>query len=104
MKPSSYEEIKHMLRNFEAVEKTRKKNKKVFKGQFVDLRVSADTIPEGKYMYHTRHSDNGDWCVPVTIEPNVLVNFCGTIITDEKIEFPNDKDPYISIKNFCYTD
>ena len=62
MYPSSYEDVKSMLRNFEAVEKTRKKNKRVFKGQFVDLRVNIDTIPEGKYMYHTRHSDNGDWC------------------------------------------
>ena len=104
MYPSSYEEIKSKLRNFEAVEKTRKKNKKVFKGQFVDLRVSDDTIPEGKYMYHTRHSDNGAWSTPVTIEPHVLVNFCGTIITDEKLEFANPKDPYIPIKGFCYTD
>ena len=100
----SYNDIKNDLRNFEAVEKTRKKDKKLFTGQFIDMRVDPDTIPKGKYMYQTRHSDNGSWCTPVTVEPRVLVNFCGTIITDEEIEFPNPVDPFIPIKDFCYTD
>lgn len=100
----SYDAVKNNLRPFEAMEKSRKKNKKKFTGLFIDQRVDPDTIPEGKYMYHTRHSDNGDWCTPVTIEPFVLVNFCGTIIVDEEIEFLDPADKYVPIKNFSYTE
>lgn len=68
-----------------------------YKGDFIDLRIDKATIPEGKYMYHCRHDDNGDWCEPVTIEPLVVVNFCGTFVTDKEIEWPNVNDKYIPI-------
>ena len=29
-------------------------------GEFIDLRIATDTLPEGKVWYHIRHSDD-DW-------------------------------------------
>lgn len=75
-----------------------------YKGELIDLRIDPDTIPKGKFWYHCRHDDNGDWCTPVTIEPNVWVNFCGTFITDEEIKFPNPDDKYIPINNISYVE
>lgn len=59
----------------------------IYEGEFIDFRIDKDTIPEGKFMYHCRHDDDGDWVTPVTIEQRVIVNFCGTLITNKKIEF-----------------
>lgn len=73
-------------------------------GELIDARIDPDTIPKGKFWYHCRHSDNGDWCTPVTIEPNVFSNFCGTFITDREITFPNPEDEYIPIKDIRYLD
>lgn len=72
-----------------------------YRGEFIDLRIDPATIPEGKYWYHLRHGDDGDWTAPVTIENRVIVNFCGTFITDEPIEIPNG---YIPIEDYSYGD
>lgn len=61
-----------------------------YEGEFIDLRIDPNTIPQGKHWYHCRHDDDGDWVTPVTIEPRVIVNFCGTFITDKEIEFPDE--------------
>ena len=103
MTPVSFEEIKDQLRSFVATEKTRKKKKLEFEGLFTDVRIDPSTIPEGRFMYCIRHSDN-DWGAPRTIEPRVVVNFFGTVILDKEIEFPNPNDKYIPIKDFWYTD
>lgn len=63
---------------------------KRYEGEFIDLRINRKTVPDGKFMYHCRHDDNGDWVTPVTIEPSVFVNFCGSLITDEEIIFEGD--------------
>lgn len=73
-----------------------------YKGEFIDLRIDPTTIPKGKYMYHCRHDDDGDWTTPVTIEKHVLVNFCGTFIMDTEIDFKGET--YIPIENYSYTE
>ncbi len=48
------------------------------------MRILFDSIPQGKHRYETRHSDT-DICIPVSIKPEgmpVIVNFCGTIVSD----------------------
>lgn len=35
----------------------------------------------GLYIYRLRHSDDGNWVVPVTIERHVVVNYCGFIVS-----------------------
>ena len=57
-------------------------------GKWVEgIRIKPDSVPEGKYIYETRHSDK-DWFPPCAILPSGCVcriNFCGTIITDYPI-------------------
>ena len=75
-----------------------------YKGEFIDLRIDPKTIPKGKHWYHCRHDDNGDWCTPVSIEMKVLVNFCGTLITNGKLKFPDPNDKYIAIVDYWFED
>ena len=61
---------------------------------FDGVRLDDETIPEGKYAYQTRHSDT-DWSKPVSIVPlgkKVLVNFCGTIVSDQPLNVRGDED------------
>lgn len=54
--------------------------------------VRVTNVPDGKHVYHTRHADNGDMAHPVTIAKEgkpVLVNFCGSIVSDEPIDIKN---------------
>lgn len=51
------------------------------------IRIDPDSLPKGKHLYHTRHSDY-DCSIPVTIAPEhtiVVVNFCGSIVTDQPL-------------------
>lgn len=57
------------------------------------MRISHDSIPEGKHRYETRHSDN-DVTYPIAIAPEgrpVIVNFCGTIVSDYPIPVDDEK-------------
>lgn len=65
-----------------------KRQKEYHKVEYFDgIRLNPNTLPEGKHMYHTRHSDS-DISAPVAIAPEgtpVIVNFCGTIVTDDPL-------------------
>ena len=52
---------------------------------FSNWRLSSDDIPKGLYCYDLREADNGDRFI--TIEPHVVVNHGGSVITDEPIDF-----------------
>ena len=54
---------------------------------FTELRIVRDTVPDGLYMYEVRSDSNGD---PVQFGQNILVDFCGTIITNEPIKLQSD--------------
>jgi hypothetical protein len=41
------------------------------------------------FYYNLRHAEE-DWSEPVTVEPYVLVNYFGTIVTTEPIPFESD--------------
>lgn len=56
--------------------------------EFYDIRIDAESVPEGKYFYEVRH-DEEDWGFPCQIRKGILVNFYGTIISD--VELPLDK-------------
>lgn len=70
-------------------------------GQYIDMRIDRETVPEGKYAYDCRHGDENDWVTPVTIEQHVIVNFAGTFISDIPIEFP--KELYIELDDWEFT-
>lgn len=64
--------------------------------------IDNDTIPKGKHVYQTKHGDNGDWSKPITILPegeNAVVNYCGTIISDEELPISEETPIKIIIKN-----
>ena len=46
---------------------------------FTDMRIDRNAVPEGLYAYDIRESDDGDRLA--TIEPTVMVNHGGTILT-----------------------
>lgn len=57
-------------------------------GEYIDLRIATDMLPEGKVWYHIRHSDD-DWSEPASLKNGcVVVNFCGTFVCDPISDFP----------------
>lgn len=91
MKPVTYDKSLMEERELIALDGT------VYKGEYTELRIKRDDLPEGKFAYSCRHGDLGDWVTPLTIEKSVVVNFAGTFITDKEIVFPEGQD-YIPLK------
>ena len=52
---------------------------------FSNWQMTADDIPKGLYCYDLREADDGSGFI--TIEPHVVVNHGGSVITDEPIDF-----------------
>lgn len=64
---------------------------------YYDERVSPTKAPLGyPYMYHIRH-DEDDWTQPITLERLVIVNFLGTALMKEPVDF--GVNSYIEIGN-----
>lgn len=55
-----------------------------------------DELPEGKHDYYARHSDE-DWTEICGIKKNkgLTVNFWGTIVTDEELDFRKENELYV---------
>ena len=69
----------------------------IYEGEYIDMRLQMNTIPEGKFAYNCRHGDDGNWVDPVTIESGrVMVNFAGVFIMDKPLVFPDGRD-YICV-------
>jgi L-rhamnose isomerase len=66
--------------------------------QVTGARIRQEDRQEGFYYYDIRHSDD-DWGYPCTVEPYVLINHFGTIVTTQPIEFEPDEngDAYLEI-------
>ena len=56
----------------------------------------TDELPKGKYDYYVRHSDE-DWAEICGIKKNkgLTVNFWGTIVTDEELDFGEENELYV---------
>lgn len=67
-----------MKQNFEKIEING------VKALFTNGRIDRTTVPADFYVYDIRHSDDDD-SEASTIEPNVMVNHYGTILTREHI-------------------
>jgi len=63
-------------------------------------RIRQDARKDGLYYYDIRHSDD-DWGDPATVEPCVVVNHFGTMVTTKPIVFtPNEHgDQYLEIED-----
>lgn len=67
---------------------------------FTCLRISRETIPEGLHAYDIRESDTGGEFA--TIEPRVIVNHAGTILSKEAIEM--GPDGFVEIDEYGFED
>ena len=71
-----------------------KYDRKYYRCEYYDgMRILSDSIPEGKHRYETRHPDD-DLTLPIAIAPEdklVIVNFCGTIVSDIPIPVSSEK-------------
>lgn len=77
-------------------------NGKTIEGEFIDLRIATDTLPEGKLWYQIRHTDD-DWTEPTSLKNGcVVVNFCGTFICDPIVDFPCGQE--LEITDWSYLD
>ena len=65
---------------------------------FTYMRIDRNAVPEGLYAYDIRESDDGDRLA--TIEPTVMVNHGGTILTRK--EFITEKDGYVQIDEYGF--
>lgn len=57
---------------------------KGIEGELFECRIDRNSVPEGKYFYEIRH-DEEDWGCPCQVAKGILVNFYGTLITDEPL-------------------
>jgi hypothetical protein len=71
-----------------------KNNRHYYRCEYYDgIRILSSSIPVGKHRYESRHLDY-DICDPVSIAPEgklVIVNFCGTIVSDFPIPIDEEK-------------
>ena len=65
---------------------------------FTNFRIDRNVVPEGLHAYDIRESDDGDRLA--TIEPTVMVNHGGTILTRK--EFITEKDGYVQIDEYGF--
>jgi len=59
---------------------------------FTESHIDRDTVPEGWYAYDLRGS-NTNSSEPVTVEPLVVINHAGTILTHEPVTVPQSGVP-----------
>lgn len=64
---------------------------------FTNARVDRDSLPKGYYAYDIRSGDRRDFS---TIEPVVLINHTGTILTQRPIKMT--KGDYTPIKDYNF--
>jgi hypothetical protein len=78
---------------------------------FTSARIQTNSVPDGWYCYDLRGSDDepGE---PVTIEPYVVINHAGSVLTHEKINIPGEGflrlgnsldflDEHLTFQAFC---
>ena len=59
-------------------------NGAVHTGMFTEWRIDRNTLPKGKYAYDISHADE-DWSDLCQLQPFVLVNHAGTLVTDDPV-------------------
>ena len=72
----------------------------VFRGKKVQVTEASAAVlskqDPKKFYYGMRHGEL-DWGQPITVEPFVLCNRWGVMITEEPFDFPNEKDKYLNL-------
>ena len=63
----------------------------MFKIQIIPKRVKPEERDPSLFYYGIRHSDN-DWGKPISVEPSVVVNFWGTLVSTISLDEVFKKD------------
>lgn len=96
--------------NYDTISFRLRWQKEEIKGEWFDgVHLDPCTIPDGKYLYETRHSDLCDnLSMPASIKcTQIRVNFCGSVVTDKPITLKGKELTYedewsISQRSVCY--
>ena len=71
------------------------------KGEFIDLRIDQESLPEGKQWYQIRYCDD-DETEPASLKRGcVAVNFLGTLICDPIDDMAIGEEIEISEWDWC---
>lgn len=74
------------------------------KGEFIDLRISIESLPKGKEWYQIRHCDD-DGCEPASLKRGcVIVNFFGTFISNPIKEMEIQGNSELEILEYHWED
>lgn len=65
-----------------------------FDCEFSDMRIDKKSIPKGKYIYEVSGDDYGG-ANPVRVAKYILVNFYGTIVTDDLLPLDDQGQLYL---------
>lgn len=79
--------------------------KKRYEGLGYDGIYFTDDVPDGKYDYYARHKE-GDFCKIESVKKNkgVTVNFWGTVVFDEPIDFGKDDEVVVTHRKLFMED
>lgn len=77
-------------------------NGKQYEADGYESEYFAGKLPEGKYDYYARHDDS-DWMEIVGIKKHkgLTVNFWGTVVTDEPIDFGDSDEVEVSAFDYA---
>ena len=64
---------------------------------FSDVRIKRASIPKELYVYEVRHADE-DWDEPCQIKRGIMVNFYGTLISNEPLLKEGEDSIYFDMK------
>ncbi len=57
--------------------------------EFSDMRIEQSTVPDGRYQYEAA-GDDGSGGDPARVRLGIMVNFFGTLISDQPLSVEND--------------
>lgn len=85
-----------ITRKIEIILKMPDGTKKTIVCTYVAERLPFVVVPPGYHKYSIRHS-NEDWCIPVTVEREVIVNHLGDILVEEPLDL--GEEGYLEIES-----
>lgn len=77
--------------------------------EFSDMRVDRNTVPKGKYQYEVA-GDGGSGGEPARVQRGIMVNFFGTLISDEPLPIGDDgilwlmHGDFVWLRKRCFDD
>ena len=68
---------------------------------FHDMRIERNTIPKGKYYYEVAGDDDSG-AEPATVKYGIMVNFFGTLISDQSLPLGDDDVLWLQEGDFLW--